>query len=62
MKLSAWLGFAPGAVRGHASVPLIKAVVEQRSEKSAEEVAQIEEAVNITAAMHLAAIRGAGTG
>jgi Xaa-Pro aminopeptidase len=62
LKLSAWLGFAPGAVRGHASVPLIKAVVEQRSVKSAEEVAQIEEAVDITAAMHLAAIRGARDG
>src|SRR5580704_14599335 len=62
LKLSAWLGFAPGAVRGHASVPLIKAVVEQRSVKSAEEVVQIEEAVDITAAMHLAAIRGARDG
>lgn len=62
LKLSAWLGFAPGAVRGHASVPLIKAVVEQRSIKSAEEVAQIEQAVNITGEMHLAAIRGARDG
>lgn len=62
LKLSAWLGFAPGAVKGHASVPLIKAVITQRSIKSAEEVAQIEEAVNVTAAMHLAAIRGARDG
>jgi Xaa-Pro aminopeptidase len=62
LKLSAWLGFAPGALRGHASVPLIKAVVAQRSVKSAEEVAQIEEAVNITGAMHLAGIRGARDG
>lgn len=62
LKLSAWLGFAPGAVRGHASVPLIKAVVEQRSVKSAEEVEQIEQAVNITGEMHLAAIRGARDG
>ncbi|HTR28002.1 MAG TPA: aminopeptidase P family protein [Puia sp.] len=62
LKLSAWLGFAPGAVKGHASVPLIKAVVAQRSIKSAEEIAQIEEAVDITTAMHLAAIRGARDG
>lgn len=62
LKLSAWLGIPPGAARGHASVPLIKAVVAQRSVKSAEEVAQIEEAVNITGAMHLAAIRGAREG
>jgi Xaa-Pro aminopeptidase len=62
LKLSGWLGFAPAAVKGHASVPLIKAVVEQRSIKSAEEVAQIDAAVDITAAMHLAAIRGARDG
>ncbi|HET6256785.1 MAG TPA: aminopeptidase P family protein [Puia sp.] len=62
LKLSSWLGVAPGAVRGHASVPLIRAVVAQRSIKSAEEIVQIEEAVNITAAMHLAAIRGARDG
>jgi Xaa-Pro aminopeptidase len=62
LKLSGWLSFAPAAVKGHASVPLIKAVVEQRSIKSAEEVAQIEAAVDITAAMHLAAIKGARDG
>lgn len=62
LKLSGWLGFAPAAVKSHASVPLIKAIVGQRSIKSAEEVAQIEAAVDITAAMHLAAIRGAREG
>lgn len=62
LKLSAWLGFAPAAVKGHASVPLIKAVVALRSVKSAAEVAEIEQAVDVTAAMHLAAIRGAKDG
>jgi Xaa-Pro aminopeptidase len=62
LKLSAWLSMAPGSVREHASVPLIRAVVGQRSIKSPEEVAQIEEAVDITAAMHLAAIRGCRDG
>jgi Xaa-Pro aminopeptidase len=62
LKLSAWLGIAPAAVKGHASVPLIKAVVAQRSVKSAEEIAQIEAAVDITAAMHMAAIKGARDG
>src|SRR6185437_9109475 len=52
LKLSAWLGIAGGGIATHASVPLIKAVVAQRSIKSAEEVVQIEEAVNTTAAMH----------
>ena len=62
LKLSGWLGFAPGSAKEHASVPLIRAVVQQRSIKTEEEIAQIEEAVDITAAMHLAAIRGARDG
>jgi Xaa-Pro aminopeptidase len=62
LKLSAWLGFSPAALKGHASVPLIKAVVAQRSIKSTEEIAQIEAAVDVTAAMHLAAIKGARDG
>ena len=62
LKISGMLGMAPGAVGHRASVPLIKAIVEQRSSKTDEEVVQIEEAVNITAAMHLAAITGARDG
>lgn len=62
LKLSSWLGIAPGMLGQRASVPLIKAVVEQRSVKTEEEVVQIEEAVDITAAMHLAAIEGARDG
>jgi Xaa-Pro aminopeptidase len=62
LKLSAWLGVAGGSVAAHASVPLIKAVVAQRSIKTAEEITQIEEAVNTTAAMHLAAIKGCRDG
>jgi Xaa-Pro aminopeptidase len=62
LKLSAWLGVAPGSLKDHASVPLIKAIVAQRSVKSAAEIGQIEDAVNTTAAMHLAAIKGAREG
>jgi len=62
LKLSGWLGIAPAAVKEHASLPLIKAVVAQRSIKSDLEIQQIEEAVNTTAAMHLAAITGARDG
>jgi Xaa-Pro aminopeptidase len=62
LKLSTWLEIAPGAIREHASLSLIKAVVVQRSIKSPEEVREIEEAVDITAAMHLAAIKGAREG
>ncbi len=62
LKLSAWFGVAPNSLREHASVSLIKAVVEQRSIKTAEEVGQIEVAVGTTVEMHLAAIRGARDG
>src|ERR1700744_210037 len=62
LKISSLLGIAPGMVAQRASVPLIKAVVGQRSIKSDEEIVQIEEAVDITAAMHLAGITGARDG
>jgi Xaa-Pro aminopeptidase len=62
LKLSGWLGLAPGAMKEHASVLLIRAIVAQRSIKSREEIVQIEQAVNTTAAMHQAAIEGARDG
>ena len=62
LKLSTWLDIAPGGIKEHSSVSLIKAVVAQRSIKSPEEIREIEEAVNTTAAMHLAAIQGARDG
>lgn len=62
LKLSTWLDIAPGGVKEHSSVSLIRAVVAQRSIKSPEEIREIEEAVNLTAAMHLAAIKGAKEG
>jgi Xaa-Pro aminopeptidase len=61
-KLSGWLGIPGGSIGTHASVQLIKAVVAQRSIKTGEEIAQIEEAVDTTAAMHLAAIKGCRDG
>lgn len=62
LLLSSLLGIAPGGVKERASVALIEAIVAQRSIKTEEEIAQIEEAVDITAAMHLAAITGARDG
>ncbi|HWK04670.1 MAG TPA: aminopeptidase P family protein [Puia sp.] len=62
LKLSTWLDIAPGGIKEHSSVSLIRAIVAQRSIKSPEEIREIEEAVNITAAMHLAAIQGAKEG
>ena len=55
IKLQQWLGIAPGAEKP--SVPFIMGVVNQRIYKSEEENVEIEKACNVTAEMHLAAIR-----
>jgi Xaa-Pro aminopeptidase len=55
LKLQDWLGLPP--FRQEGSVPFIRAIVSQRNHKSEEEVAEIEKACNVTAEMHLAAIR-----
>ncbi|MDX1665586.1 MAG: aminopeptidase P family protein [Saprospiraceae bacterium] len=62
LKLSQWLGYEPDEVEAHASETLIRAIVDQRSQKSEEEIAELEEAVRITGAMHLAVMRAARTG
>lgn len=62
IKLHQWLGIPLDELKGKASVPLIKAVVAQVSIKSEEEIAEIEKAVLITGAMHLAAMRRAKAG
>jgi len=55
IKLMDWLGVLP--VHQQGSVSFIKAIVKQRNYKSAEEVAEIEKACNVTADMHLAAMK-----
>jgi Xaa-Pro aminopeptidase len=62
LKLLAWLGVPPDRASVEASVPFIRAVVEQRSVKSPEEIAEIEKAVDISVDMHLAAMRMARPG
>jgi Xaa-Pro aminopeptidase len=62
LKLLAWLGVLPDRASVEASVPFIRAVVEQRSVKSPEEVAEIEKAVDISVDMHLTALRMARPG
>jgi len=56
-KLSEWLDKPMNDVAPGASVHLIKAIVSLRSYKSAEEIAEIEKAVNITSEMHLGAMQ-----
>lgn len=60
LKLMDWLGVRPS--QEEASVEFIKAVVNQRNYKSAEEIVEIEKACNITAEMHLEAIRSVRVG
>ena len=55
LKLMDWLGIPPARQEG--SVPLIKAIVSQRNYKSEEEVAEIEKACNVTADMHIMAMK-----
>lgn len=55
LKLIDWLGISVAAQVG--SVALIRAIVDQRSYKTAEEIVEIERACNVTADMHLAAIK-----
>lgn len=57
MRLSWLLDISLKEINEKASVPLIKAIVAQRSVKSAEEVKEISKAVNTSNGMHLAAIR-----
>jgi Xaa-Pro aminopeptidase len=56
------LGVAPAAVRDGASTDFIRAVVDQRNVKAEEEIAEIEEAVRVSVAMHEAGIRMARPG
>ena len=55
LKLMDWLGQMPA--QQSASIPFIKAVVAQRNYKTAEEIEEIEKACNITADMHIAAMK-----
>ena len=55
LKLLDWLGVKPGSEQP--SVPFIRAVVSQRNYKTAEEIVEIERACNVTADMHIAAMK-----
>jgi len=55
LKLWSLLDVKPGSERP--SVPFIRAVVDMRNHKSAEEIAEIEKACNVTADMHIEAAK-----
>lgn len=56
LKLSDWLGIQVRGLCSLVSIPLVKAVIDLASIKSAEEVAEMEKAVNITRKMHIGAM------
>ena len=55
LKLLDWLGLMPA--QQAPSTPFIRAIVAQRNIKTDEEIAEIEKACNVTADMHLAAMK-----
>ena len=57
LRLSEWLDIPYQAIEQSASLTLIRAIIAQRSFKTAEEIAEINRAVDTTAAMQLKAIR-----
>lgn len=61
-KLNFWLGIPFEKLKENSSLTLIKAIVAQRSTKSAEEIIEIEKGVNVTIEMQLAAGRLAQEG
>ena len=56
------LGINPAEQTAKASLKFIKAIISQRNYKSEEEIAQIEEAVNVSVDMHCAAMRAVRPG
>jgi len=62
LRLFDWLGLDPRLTAGAASAELVQGVISQRAVKTAEEIAEIDKAVALSADMHLAAMRFVRTG
>ncbi len=62
LRLERLLGIRAEAVAQHVSLPLIRAIIAQRSVKSEEEIAEIERALDLTREMHLLAMKMARPG
>lgn len=61
-KLSNWLGITVTKLADNVSEELVKAVIAQRQHKTAEEVVEMEAAVNATRTMHIAAMQATKAG
>jgi Xaa-Pro aminopeptidase len=62
LKLFRFLGLHPDEQDGKASLELARAIIEMRNFKSAEEIEELERAVDVSVDMHLAAMRMAKPG
>jgi Xaa-Pro aminopeptidase len=62
LRLQQYLQLSPEQINRKASVSLVRAVVSQREIKSAEEIPEIERAVDLSVDMHVAAIKMARPG
>ena len=62
IKIFEWLGIILAKQQEHASLPLIKAVINQRNYKTDEEIKEITRAVNTSVDMHTLAMRMAKPG
>ncbi len=62
VRVESLLGLGTGSAPHHASTKLIRAIVRQRSVKESREVRQIESALQVSHAMHTAAMRLVTTG
>jgi Xaa-Pro aminopeptidase len=62
IKLFEMLSIEPGRLARESSVDLIRAVVDMRNHKSADEIAEIEQAVNVSVDMHVTAMKMARPG
>ncbi len=62
IKLSEWLGIKINGLCSLVSIPLVKAVVALAAIKAPEEIVEMEKAVNISRAMHVAAMEYAKPG
>ena len=62
LKLFRMFGVHPDEARSQANVDFVRAVVEMRAHKDAEEIAEIEKAVNTTVDMHVAGMSMAKPG
>lgn len=61
-KLSEWFGISVNELAEKTSKTLVKAVIEQRSYKTNEEILELTAAVNASRAMHIAAMQAAAVG